>query len=381
MPISSCNVDLPNYVKKQFLKVNDTYTIPSSNYSLQIISIDCNNSPYTVTIRIDKINGSSITSTFDLWSGNNSFHSYDNNSLCIDLGWQDCQTTPNSVDLDIWYMSLADIYLDLHVKPNSWYTPQSAFTALSSQLVALNGAIANIVSTVSGYRYVGTQILPPDTDGTVIIRIGIQQLVPASQSIQPEIAPALITLAELIIGAITTASIYIIIGVIAYYVIVYAIDKIATILQGKDILQNSKNIMDNGKKQCETNYPNRASNATDQVNYNLCLKSLVMSVGKTTSDYFKDNSYQQNSQNTSDKLDTINTGLQNGSITPQDGINQSDAAFNQLDGYYQQKINDMSQNLFYLAVAAVVLIGGYIVLTNLPKDNSSKVMYLKEYKE
>lgn len=106
MVLSSCGIDLPLYINKQFLKVNDTYSIHNSTYSLKIISIDCTNYPFLVTIQILKNSSIIATDTFDMWSGTNSYHLYDTNKLCIQLGWQDCQLTPNSIDLDIWYVGL-----------------------------------------------------------------------------------------------------------------------------------------------------------------------------------------------------------------------------------------------------------------------------------
>jgi hypothetical protein len=64
--------------------------------------------------------------------------------------------------------------LDLILQPWSWYTPEGAAQQAVTNLININGAIANLFQDVTDYQYLSTEIFP--SGDKVIIRINVRQL-------------------------------------------------------------------------------------------------------------------------------------------------------------------------------------------------------------
>ncbi len=101
-------------------------------------------------------------------------------------------------------------YLDIYLKPYSWYTPGGAADSIAAKLGDINGAILNLFSSVgiSDYQYIGTEVLTEaDKSGLVTIRIKLKQLsvmsmaVPLMAYITAIVAALLVII--IIIGVIT----------------------------------------------------------------------------------------------------------------------------------------------------------------------------------
>ncbi len=101
-------------------------------------------------------------------------------------------------------------YLDIYVKPYSWYSVGGAADRIVGKIADINGTILNLFSSagISDYKYIGTEILT-DTDkpGLVTIRLHLRQLsamslaVPLAAYIAVIIASVLVII--IIIGVIT----------------------------------------------------------------------------------------------------------------------------------------------------------------------------------
>lgn len=70
-------------------------------------------------------------------------------------------------------------YLDIYVKPFSWYSVGGAADRIVGKIADINGTILNLFSSVgiSDYKYIGTEILTEtDKPGLVTIRLHLRQL-------------------------------------------------------------------------------------------------------------------------------------------------------------------------------------------------------------
>lgn len=101
-------------------------------------------------------------------------------------------------------------YLDIYLKPYSWYSPSGAANWIVGKLSDINGAILNLFSSVgiSDYQYIGTEVLTEaDKPDLVTIRIKLKQLsvmsmaVPLMAYIAGIVATLLVII--IIIGVIT----------------------------------------------------------------------------------------------------------------------------------------------------------------------------------
>jgi len=100
-------------------------------------------------------------------------------------------------------------YLNIEVKPYSWYNPSGVANHLVRNIVNLDGMIINTFADVIGWEYVGIDILPKEDK--VIIRISLIELesMGTGVQIQSMIAPLVIAKVALIV----IASAIILIGV------------------------------------------------------------------------------------------------------------------------------------------------------------------------
>lgn len=167
-------------------------------------------------------------------------------------------------------------YLDIHIRPNSWYTPQGAADDIVTKLVDIDGAIVNIFSDVLDYQYLGTTIYSTSTD--VIIRINLKQL--SAAPLQTLAAPLLLKIAMIVLIILVMI---VLIGIITEWVLgtpYFSTAEKEYIIEEKGDLVNEaiKNIV----KNCETNFAN------DPEGYVLCVKSTVVGATKTLGDHLND---------------------------------------------------------------------------------------------
>jgi hypothetical protein len=103
---------------------------------------------------------------------------------------------------------MATHVLDIGVLPYSWYTPSSALSSMTTKLIAINGALLNLFTSITDYQYLGVDTFQDGND--VVIRIYLKKLSTiSSMDIMTLIAwtPLII-----VVGAIILA-----IGPIVYY--------------------------------------------------------------------------------------------------------------------------------------------------------------------
>jgi hypothetical protein len=65
-------------------------------------------------------------------------------------------------------------YLDIYVKPYSWYSPSGAAGKIVSKLGDITGTVTNLFADITDYKYLGTEILT--LDDNVVIRLHVKQL-------------------------------------------------------------------------------------------------------------------------------------------------------------------------------------------------------------
>jgi len=162
-------------------------------------------------------------------------------------------------------------YIDIHIRPNSWYTPQGAAAEIITKLVDIDGAIVNLFSDVIDYQYLSTSIITTSED--VVIRINIKHI--SGMPFQTLAAPLLAKIALLIILLLL---IIIFIGVITKWTFgavekTYTKEEVGTLVKAT-ITEIEEN--------CETNFVN------DPVGYALCVKSGIAGATTTLGDFIND---------------------------------------------------------------------------------------------
>lgn len=88
-------------------------------------------------------------------------------------GTNTCNTIGSTTECTIEYTHV----LEIRVRPWGWYTPQSAATNLITKLNDINGWCLNLISGLTDWQYVGTDIITRGAD--VIVQSKFKQLSPA----------------------------------------------------------------------------------------------------------------------------------------------------------------------------------------------------------
>ena len=162
-------------------------------------------------------------------------------------------------------------YLDLYLKPYSWYTPGGAADHIATKLGDINGAILNLFSSVgiSDYQYIGTQVLTEaDKPNLVTIRIQLKQI-QSMYGVESMAVPLLVYIAAIVAAVFV---IIIIIGVITGWKFTLA-GAIAQIT-GKDLTKSEvvsiiwDKVVTAQLADCEKNF-------TDPVQQTACKKAVT----------------------------------------------------------------------------------------------------------
>lgn len=95
-------------------------------------------------------------------------------------------------------------YLDIYVKPYSWYSPDGAASQIVTKLGDITGTLTNLFKDITDYQYLGTEILT--IDNNVVVRVHVKQL-----SIVGSAVPLLAVVAPLVLKLLV---IIILVGVI-----------------------------------------------------------------------------------------------------------------------------------------------------------------------
>ncbi len=317
MVLSDCLVDLNRQTDSTFMYVGTVFNVPESTYSLKITYQKCDGALITdnyATMEIRK--GGSLIAAHDFHPGGDAVI-FDNNNLCVSLTFFECKPIDPAqwwTAYRVWYnadpcvnvscpdqcygsdlwstkcdpatgLCVQDVnkgsspicsathYIDIHIRPNSWYTPQGAADEIITKLVDIDGAIVNIFSDVLDYQYLGTTIYSTSTE--VIIRINLKQISTAPASVQ---ALALPLLAKIGIIIIIILSIIILIGIITKWNFgsvekTYTEEEVGGLINGT---------IEEIEKNCETNFAN------DPVGYALCVKSAIGGSTKSLGDFLND---------------------------------------------------------------------------------------------
>ncbi len=271
-------VEVPNY----WGAGKTEWVVPSgfqSGYSISImqqdpcIGISCTPACYY----------NDITQKFDLYS-----------RKCVEgLCIQDTLIEPDSIACS------ATHYLDINIKPHSWYTPGQVAEQIILKIIEIDGEINNILTGITGWQYLGVRVITETN--RVIIRIYLRDI---TLSLSPSnivsmAAPIVVLVEKIAIIAIVIGAIIIFVGVI------YAIYLALTTLQklfGKDYTKQEvgdllNDILKRMEDKCKLNFPN------DPVGYANCVKSGVQATTGAGGDFFKDDKISQAGDQAATKID------------------------------------------------------------------------------
>jgi hypothetical protein len=160
-------------------------------------------------------------------------------------------------------VEVATHYLDIYVKPYSWYSPSGAASGVVTKLGDITGKLSNLFAEVTDYRYLGTEVLT--LENNVIVRIHLKQLSMASMA-----APLLAYIAAIV--AVVFVIIFFV-GVITGWKFTLAgfIEQIT----GKEFSKKDvagiiwDTVIPAQTSECEKNYPN------DPIGQAQCKKSAI----------------------------------------------------------------------------------------------------------
>ncbi len=158
---------------------------------------------------------------------------------------------------------VATHYLDMYVKPYSWYTPGGAADWIIGKSTDISGALYNLFTGITDYQYLGTEISSTITPGYVTIRIKVRQISSiGGNGVQSLIAPALLAaIADIIVKLLI---IVIIVGVITGWK--FTLAGLIEQISGKkytttEVIEIVDKVKDAQLDECNRNYtdPNTAS--------------------------------------------------------------------------------------------------------------------------
>lgn len=320
--ISDCYVNLEKMVDTPDMYQGSVYAVPETGYSLKITYQYCDAPQITgnfatMEVRKDGV----LIATRNFYAGGDPAL-FDNNSLCIALGWMSCVSSDPTgwwTGYRVWYNPqpcagiicpdicvgndlysqkcnpvdrscvldalkstnapecLATHFLDIKIKPHSWYSPGGAADWLALHLVEINGKLFNVFKDVTDYQYLGVSIFT-NAEGYVVIRTYLKSL--SVMSMSPGV-PVLAALADIVIIIL---AIVIVVGII---VGIYLITNTLQKLFGKDYTKGEvgdllNDILTRGDAECSAAFP------ADPVGYANCMKALTKAVTGAGSDFFKD---------------------------------------------------------------------------------------------
>lgn len=154
-------------------------------------------------------------------------------------------------------------YLDIYVKPYSWYSPDGAASWVVTKLGDITGKLSNLFAEITDYQYLGTEILT--LENNVIIRIHLKQLSMASMAV-----PLLAYI------AVVVAAVFVIIffvGVITGWK--FTLAGVIEQITGKEYSKQDvagiiwDTVVPAQTSECEKNYPN------DPIGQAQCKKSAI----------------------------------------------------------------------------------------------------------
>ncbi len=199
-------------------------------------------------------------------------------------------------------------HLDFYVKPHSWYSHGGAVDEITRMLNNITGAIVNPLSTLTGWEYVSTEIVPDSQNNRVIVRINLNELADMSAGIRSMAVP----IAPIVITPIGIAIAIVILGVgtIMGWSIIKAVQYVTgETYTGEQVGEMMNAIIDNAKTDCQSNF------AGDPSGYANCVKSNTTAVTKAGGDFFKDPTITQAGINAEAKIDNCLAQYEAGQIT------------------------------------------------------------------
>lgn len=197
-------------------------------------------------------------------------------------------------------------YLDVYVKPYSWYSLDGAATTLVTKLADINGAILNIFANITDYKYVGVEIFT-DASGVeapsdvVTIRVKVAYL--GAMNVVGMALP-LLTQIAIIIAAFLLIIFFV--GVITGWK--WTLAGIIEQITGKKYSDQEVNTMIWGKggvvdkqlDECNKNYP-------DPNSVNGCNKAVICGAANGETDALKLSGTDCTSLNINQKVDACLT--------------------------------------------------------------------------
>ncbi len=174
--------------------------------------------------------------------------------------------------------SVATHYLDIYVKPYSWYT-SGGVAAWIGKSTDINGILYNLFTGITDYQYLGNEISSIITPGYVTIRIKVRQISSiGGNGVQSLIAPALlVAIADIIVKLLI---IIILVGVITGWK--FTLAGVIEQISGKkytttEVIEIVDKVKDVQLDECNKNY-------TDPNTVSGCQKAVVCGAANGLSD-------------------------------------------------------------------------------------------------
>ncbi len=147
-------------------------------------------------------------------------------------------------------------YFDVYIKPYSFYDGkyETAVAGALALLAKLTGAVANYMSSVTGYEYKGLDILEEASKQVIVVRVYLKDT-----SVTTLVAP-------IVIGAIAG-----IIAGILLLAIGYVVGTSESDYSKKEVIELINSASDKAIEECKDRYPNRLTLVDEAANFKHCV--------------------------------------------------------------------------------------------------------------
>ena len=193
-------------------------------------------------------------------------------------------------------------YFDIYIKPYSFYDGkyEEAVSKILTLTTNLTGAIANYMSSVTGYEYKGIDILEDANKQVIVVRVYL-----SDTSVTTLVAP-------IVIGAVAG-----IVTGIALLLVGYVTGTSESEYTGEEVIELIDNASDTAIEACKNRYPNRLTDINEAKAYADCVGGVDTTRVIASADV-SDEDPNETIENIDDEIENIGNDLDDGTINPED---------------------------------------------------------------
>ena len=209
-------------------------------------------------------------------------------------------------------------YLDIYVKPHSWYTGgyAAATSKILEKVVDISGKIVNYMSAITGYEFIGVELKTNTNTDIIILRISFMKLNITSMALPALLIPAMILIVASAIFAV---------GVI--------VGTSEGGLTEEEIIKTIDEVTNEMENNCNERYPNRINDKIEMQLYVECVGTI--SVTKIAIDGEIVN------ENVDEEIDEINNNIDE--IIRQ--IQDDEISLSDVDDKIKEDITDIADEI------------------------------------